>query len=71
MKEDFMDADAVASDGDQACWLHLLCEDCGALVTAHVGHVQSCSSFVANVAREVSTSDATLDVGNAPFLTQH
>ena len=30
--------DAEEPGGDAACWVHLLCEDCGVVVTANDGH---------------------------------
>jgi hypothetical protein len=32
--------------GDAACWLHLVCEDCGAVVTATDGHRPGCSMLL-------------------------
>jgi len=29
--------------GDAACWLHLVCEECGAVVTPRDGHRPGCS----------------------------
>ena len=41
------DHDAPESGGDAACWLHLVCEDCGAVVTPSDGHRPDCNRFVA------------------------
>jgi len=35
--------DAEEPGGDAACWVHLLCEDCGVVVTANDGHRPGCS----------------------------
>jgi hypothetical protein len=29
-------------EGDSACWLHLVCESCGAIVDEHNGHRPGC-----------------------------
>jgi uncharacterized protein (DUF2249 family) len=31
------------SDGDAACWLHLVCDECGGVVAAGTGHRSGCS----------------------------
>jgi hypothetical protein len=35
--------DSGEPGGDAACWLHLVCEECGAVVTARDGHRAGCS----------------------------
>jgi hypothetical protein len=35
--------DGEAPGGEAVCWLHLVCEECGAVVTATDGHRPDCS----------------------------
>ena len=35
---------ANATGGDDACWLHLVCPSCGALVTAEDRHREGCDA---------------------------
>jgi hypothetical protein len=35
---------ADATGGDDACWLHLVCPSCGALVTAEDRHREGCDA---------------------------
>ncbi|MGD0472912.1 MAG: hypothetical protein ABSB70_06815 [Candidatus Velthaea sp.] len=37
--------DAASDDlgGDIACWLHLVCPSCGAILTASAGHRPECA----------------------------
>jgi hypothetical protein len=49
-----MDRDAATSGGDAACWLHLVCDECGAVVTSRDGHRPDCRSRTPTTSCEVS-----------------
>jgi hypothetical protein len=40
--------------GDSACWLPLVCDECGALVTSPQDHRPNCRSSVASAARDAT-----------------
>ncbi|WP_317994794.1 hypothetical protein [Vulcanimicrobium alpinum] len=37
-----------SAQGDDACWLHHLCDECGALVSARDGHRPGCTADAAH-----------------------
>jgi hypothetical protein len=40
--KDAVDGEYAEEGGETACWAHLVCPECGAMV--HEGHVAGCSS---------------------------